>query len=88
MMIQSVKRECVRSAVRDSAVMENFIEDDIYETVREQELNKVLEIRSQQDKRAAKQTRRLARDRISHRWSPRLNPDEPFRAPFHFTWRC
>jgi len=40
-----------------------------------------------EDKRDAERTKRIVEGRLSRRWSRRLNLDETYRAPAHFTWR-
>ena len=39
------------------------------------------------DKRHAERTKRFEGGRLSRRWSQRMNLDETFRVPSHFTWR-
>ena len=36
----------------------------------------------------AERTKRIVEGGLSRRWSRRLNLDETYRAPAHFTWRC
>jgi len=63
-------------------------EDGTKKQVREQEITMIREIHSRQDKRDLERTKRFVGDRLSHRWWRRLNLDETYRAPSHFTWRC
>ena len=40
-----------------------------------------------ENKRDAEREKRIVDGRLSRRWSQRLNLDETYRAPAHFTWR-
>ncbi len=88
MMNRSVQHGREQDVMPDREELKKLTEECSKGQVREQEINKIREIRLRQDKRAAERSRRRARDRTSRRWSRRLNADEPFRAPFRFTWRC
>ncbi len=65
-----------------------LMEDSAKEQVREQEITKIREIHSRQDKRDAERTKRFVGGRLSRRWSQRPDLDEAYRAPSLFTWRC
>jgi hypothetical protein len=62
-------------------------EDGTTEQVREQEITKIREIHSRQDKRDAERTKRFVQGPLSRRWSRRMNLDETYRTPSLFTWR-
>jgi len=40
-----------------------------------------------ENKRDAEREKRIVDGRVSRRWSRRLNLDETYRPPAHFTWR-
>ncbi len=88
MMNRSVQHECVQVAMPDFEELMNLTEDCTKEQVRELEITKFREIHSRQDNQDAERTKRFVGGRISHRWWRRLNLDETYRAPSHFTWRC
>ena len=88
MMNQSVQHGCVQDAMPDFDELMKLTEDGSTEQVREQEITKIREIHSRQDKRDAERTKRFVGSCLSRRWSRRLNLDETYRAPSHFTWRC
>ena len=79
MMNRSVQHGCEQ--------LMNLTEDGTKEQVREQEITKIREILSRQDNRDPERTKRIVQGPLSHRWWRRLNLDETFRAPSHFTWR-
>ena len=87
MMNRSVQHECVQVAMPDFEELMNLTEDCTKEQVRELEITKFREIHSRQDNQDAERTKRFVGGRISHRWWRRLNLDETYRAPSHFTWR-
>ncbi len=88
MMNRSVQHECVQDAMPNFEDLKKLTEDGTKEQVREQEITKIRETHSRQDKRDAERTKRFVGSRISRRWQRRLNLDETFRAPSLFTWRC
>ena len=87
MMSRSVQHECIQDAMPDFEELMKLTEDGTKEQVREQEITKIREIHSRQDKRDPKRTKRFVGGRLSRRWSQRLNLDEAYRAPSLFTWR-
>ena len=88
MMNRSVKHECVQDTMPDFEEIMKLTEDGTKKQVREQEITMIREIHSRQDKRDLERTKRFVEGRLSHRWWRRLNLDETYRAPSHFTWRC
>ncbi len=88
MMIETAQPGCARDVIPDFEAMNKFIEDDVKRTTREQEITKIREIHSQQDKRNPEPTKRFVGGRLSRRWSQHLNLDDAYRAPSLFTWRC
>ena len=88
MMNRSVQHGCEQHAMPDFDELMKLTEDCTTEQLREQEVTKIREIDTRQNKRGPDPTRRLVRNRLIRRWSRHLNLDESFRAPFHFTWRC
>ena len=88
MMNGSVQHECVQDAMPDFEELMKLTEDGTKKLVREQEITKIREIHSRQDKRDPERTKRFIGGRLSHRWWRHLNLDETYRAPSHFTWRC
>ncbi len=88
MMNRSVQHECVQDAMLDFEELMKLMEDGTKEQVREQEITMNRQIHRQEDKRDAERTKRFVGGRLSRRWLRRLNLDETYRAPSHFTWRC
>ena len=88
MMNRSVQHEYVQDAMPDFEELMNLTEDCTKEQAREQEIAKIREIHSRQDKRDAERTNRFVGGRLSRRRSRRINLDEICRAPSLFTWRC
>ena len=88
MMNRSVQHGCEQGVMPDLEELMNLTEDSTKEQVREQEITKIREIHSRQDKRDPERTKRFVGGRLSHRWWRHLNLDETYRAPSLFTWRC
>ncbi len=88
MMNRSVQHGCEQDVKPDLEELMKLTEDGTKEQVRYQEITKIQEINSRQDKRNPEPTKRFVGGRLSRRWSRRLNLDETFRAPSLFTWRC
>ena len=88
MMNRSVQHECIQDAMPDFEELMKLTKDSTKKQVREQEITKIREIHSRQDKRDPERTKRFIGSRLSHRWWRHLNLDETYRAPSHFTWRC
>ncbi len=88
MMNRLVQHGCEQDVMPDLEELMNLTEDCTKEQVRDQEITKIREIHSRQDKRDPQRTKRFVGGRLSRRCSRRLNLDETFRAPSHFTWRC
>ena len=88
MMSRSVQHECIQDAMPDFEELMKLTEDGTKKQVREQEITKIREIHSRQDKRDPERTKRFVGGRLSHRWWRHRNLDETYRAPSHFTWRC
>ncbi len=87
MMNRLVQHGCEQDVMPDLEELMNLTEDGTKEQVREQEITKIREILSRQDNRDPERTKRIVQGPLSHRWWRRLNLDETFRAPSHFTWR-
>ena len=87
MMNRSVQHGCVQDAMPDFEELMKLTEDGTKEQVREQEITKIREIHSRQDKRDAERTKRFVQGPLSRRWSRRMNLDETYRTPSLFTWR-
>ena len=85
MMNTSVQHECVQDAMPDLEELMKLTEDATKEQLREQEITKIREIGSRQDKRNPECTKPLVAGAISRRWWRRMNLDESFRAPSLFT---
>ena len=45
-------------------------------------------VRPQEHKQDPELRKRVVDGRLSRRWSRRMNLDEAYRVPSHFTWRC
>jgi hypothetical protein len=45
-------------------------------------------VRLREYKQEPELRKRIEDGRVSRRWSRRMNLDETYRAPSHFTWRC
>ncbi len=88
MMIESIQHGCVQDAMPDFEELMKLTEDGTKELVREQEITKIREIHSRQDKRDVERTKRFVQGPLSCRWSRRMNLDETYRTPSLFTWRC
>ena len=88
MMNRSVQHGCVRGAMPDFEELMKLTEDCAKEQVREQEITKIREIHSRQDKRDAERRKRLLGGRLNRRCSRPLRLDATYRAPSLFTWRC
>ncbi len=88
MMNRSVQHGCEQDVMPDLEELMKLTEDCTMEQVREQEITKIREIHSRQDKRDPERTKRFVGGRLSRRWSQHLNLDDAYRAPSLFTWRC
>ena len=88
MMTETVQRGCVQDAMPDFEELMKLTEDGTKKQVRKQEITKIREIHSRQDKRDPERTKRFVEGPLSHRWSRRINLDETYRTPSLFTWRC
>ncbi len=88
MMNETVQRGCAGDAMPDFEELKKLMEDCSKGQVRGQEITKIRENRSREDKRDPERTKRFVRNHLTRRWSRHLNLDESFRAPFHFTWHC
>ncbi len=85
---RSVQHECVQDAMPEFEEVMKLTEDGTKEQVLEQEITKIRETHSRQDKQNPEPTKRFVGGRLSRRWSQHLNLDDAYRAPSHFTWRC
>ena len=88
MMNETVQRGCAGDAMPDFEELKKLTEDCSKGQVRGQEITKIQEIRSREDKRDPERTKRFVGGSVSRRWSRRMNLDETYRAPSLFTWRC
>ncbi len=87
MMTESVQRGCARDAISDFEVIEKLLEDGGKGTVRKQEITKIREVHSREEKRDPDRTKRFVEGSLSRRRWRRMNLDETYRAPSLFTWR-
>ncbi len=87
MMNRSVQHGCVQDPMPDFEELMKLTEDGTKEQDREQEITKIRETHSRQDKRDAERTKRFVQGPLSRRWSRRMNLDETYRTPSLFTWR-
>ena len=88
MMNRSVQYGYAQDAMPDFEELKKSTEDCRKGQVREQESTENREMRSQEDKRDPKWTKRFVHGPLSRRWSRRMDLDETFRTPALFTWRC
>ena len=88
MMNRSVQHGCVQDAMADFEELMKLTEDCTKEQVREQEITRIREIQSRENKGDPERTKRFVQGPLSHRWLRRMNLDEAYRAPSLFTWRC
>ncbi len=88
MMNRSVQHGCVQDAMPDFEELMKLTEDCTKEQVREQEITRIREIQSRENKGDPERTKRFVQGPLSHRWLRRMNLDEAYRAPSLFTWRC
>lgn len=88
MMNRSVQHGCIPDGTPDFDELKKLTEECSKGQVRGQEITKIREIHSRQDKRDPERTKRFVEGPLSHRWSRRMNLDETYRAPSLFTWRC
>ncbi len=88
MMNRSVQHGCEQDVMPDFEELMKLTEDGTKEQVRDQEITKIREINSRQDKRNPEPTKRFVGGRLSRRWSQLLNFNDAYRAPSLFTWRC
>ena len=87
MMTESVQRGCARDAISDFEVIEKLVEDGSKGTVRKQEITKIREVHSREEKRDPNRTKRFVEGSLSRRRRRLMNLDEIYRAPSLFTWR-
>ncbi len=87
MVNRSVQHGCVQDVMLDFEELMKLTEDGTKEQVREQEITKIREFHSRENKRDPERTKRFVQGPLSHRWSRRMNLDETYRAPSLFTWR-
>ena len=87
MMIETVHDACVQDAMQDFEELMKLTEDCSMGQIREQEITKIREIHSREDKRGPELRKRIVQGPLSRRWSRRMNLDETYRAPSLFTWR-
>ena len=88
MMNETVQRGCVQDAMPDFEELKKLTEDCSQGQVREQEITKIRENQSRQDKPNPECSKQFLAGPLSSRWSRRMNLDETYRAPSLFTWRC
>ncbi len=88
MMMETAQREQVQDVLRDVEVINGLMKDNGQGVIRQQEITMNRQIHRQEDKRDAERTKRFVGGRLSRQWLRRLNLDETYRAPSHFTWRC
>ncbi len=86
MMNRSVQHGCVQDAMPDFEELMKLTEDCTKEQVREQEITRIREIQSRENKGDPERTKRFVGGSVSRRWSRRMNLDETYRAPSLFTW--
>ena len=88
MMNRSVQHGCVQDPMPDFEELMKLTEDGTKEQDREQEITKIRETHSRQDKRDAVLRNRILQGPLSRRWWRHMNLNETYRAPSLFTWRC
>ncbi len=88
MMNRSVQHGCEQDVKPDLEELMKLTEDGTNEQVRDQEITKIREIHSREDKQNPEPTKRFVGGRLSRRWTQHLNLDDAYRAPSLFTWRC
>ena len=86
MMIETLQHERAQDAMPKIEALKKLKEEIEKEQLHEQEITKIREIPSRQDKRGTDGTMRLRGPRSDLRWQ-RLYLDEAFHAPSLFTWR-
>ncbi len=86
MMIEMLQHERAQDAIPKIEALKKLKEEIEKEQLRKQEVTKIREILSRQDKRGADATMRLRGPRSDLRWQ-RMYLDNAFRAPSLFTWR-
>ena len=86
MMIEMLQHERAQDAIPKIEALKKLAEEIEKEQLRKQEITKVREMPSRQDKRGADGTMRLRSLRRDLRWQ-RMYLDKAFRAPSLFTWR-
>ena len=87
MMNRSVQHGCIRDGTPDFDELKKLTEECSKGQVRGQEITKIREIHSRQDKRDPERTKRFESSRLNRQWWQRMNLDETYRAPSLFTWR-
>ena len=87
MMNRSVQLECVQDAMPDFEELKKLTEDATKEQVRKQEITKIREVHSREEKRDPDRTKRFVEGSLSRRRRRLMNLDETYRAPSLFTWR-
>ncbi len=88
MMNEMVQNGCVQNVMPDFEELMKLTEDGSKEKIREQEITKIREIHSRQDKRDTQRTKRIVQRRLGRQWSWLKNLDETYRMPSLLTWRC
>ena len=88
MMNATVQYERTQVVMPDFEELKKLTEDCSQGQVREQEITKIRENHSRQDKRNPECSKQFLAGPLSSRWSRRMNLDETYRAPSLFTWRC
>ena len=88
MMNEIVEHERPPGAMPKIKALKKLKEEIEKEQLRELQITKIREIHSPEIERDAERTKRFVGSRLSRQWSRRLNLDEIYRAPSHFTWRC
>ncbi len=87
MMIETLQHERAQDAMPKIEALKKLKEEIEKEQLHEQEITKIREIPSRQDKRYVKRAKRFKSSRLNRRWWQRMNLDETYRSPSHFTWR-
>ena len=88
MMNETIQHECAQGAMLDFEEQKKLTEDYGKGQIRKQEITKIGEIHSREDKRNRERTKRFVASSLTGRWWRRMNLDESYRVPSLFTWRC
>ncbi len=86
MLIETLQHGCARDAMQEFREMKKFNDDDSKGKICEQEITKIREIHSRENKRGPKRKILFRWGPLSRRWSRHMTLDETYRAPSLFTF--